>query len=228
MVKLKNCTVKWFTDNQNVAHILQVGSKTPLLQKEALCVFSLCVAHNVSIEPEWIPRSENQVADFISHIQDWDDWQLNPRVFYSLQVRWGPCTIDRFASYYNTQLPRFNSRYYNPGTEAVDAFTCDWSSEINWWCPPVCLIPRVLRHAQNCCCRGILVVPHWPSAPFWPLICPTGESFAPYVCDWCDLPLSEHLFLNGRCSSGFFSSYMRVLAMLLDFHVTVSPPLLFQ
>ena len=74
MVKLKNCTVEWFTDNQNVARILQVGSKTPLLQKEALCVFSLCVAHNVSIEPEWTPRSENQVADFISHIQDWDDW----------------------------------------------------------------------------------------------------------------------------------------------------------
>ena len=172
VVKLKNCTVRWFTDNQNVARILQVGSKTPLLQKEALHVFSLSVAHNVSIEPEWIPRSENQVADFISHLQDLDDWQLNPSVFYSLQVRWGPCTIDRFASYYNTQLPRFNSRYYNPGSEAVDAFTCDWGSEMNWWCPPIYLIPRILRHAQNCQCRGILVVPHWPSAPFWPLSAP--------------------------------------------------------
>ena len=65
-------------------------------------MFSLSVAHNVSTEPEWNPRSENQVADFISHLQDLDDWQLNPSVFYSLQVRWGPCTIDRFASYYNT------------------------------------------------------------------------------------------------------------------------------
>ena len=97
MVKLKNCTVRWFTDNQNVARILQVGSKTPLLQQEALHVFSLSVTHNVSFEPEWIPRSENQVAHFISHLQDLDDWQLNPSVFYSLQVRWG----DRFASYYN-------------------------------------------------------------------------------------------------------------------------------
>ena len=25
--KLKNCRVRWFTDNQNVARILQVGSK---------------------------------------------------------------------------------------------------------------------------------------------------------------------------------------------------------
>jgi len=32
-------------------------------------------------------------------------------------------TIDRFASYYNTQLPRFNSRFWNPSSEGVDAFT---------------------------------------------------------------------------------------------------------
>ena len=102
---------------------------------------------------------------------------------------------------------------------------------MNWWCPPVFLIPRILRHAQNCLCRGILIVPHWPSAPFWPIICPTGNSFAPYVQDWCDLPLSEHLFLNGRVSSGFFCGTMptsRVLAILLDFRVAVSPPLVFQ
>ena len=39
MVKLKNCTVRWFTDNQNVARILQVGSKTPLLPAY---VFAIC------------------------------------------------------------------------------------------------------------------------------------------------------------------------------------------
>ena len=226
--KLQNCTVKWFTDNQNVARIIQVGSKTPLLQKEALMVFTLCVTYNISIEPEWIPSEKNELADFISHIQDWDDWQLNPSVFTSLQIKWGPCTIDWFASYYNTQLPRFNSRYCNPGAEADDAFTCDWSSEMNWWCPPVFLIPTVLRHSQNCQCKGILVVQHWLSAPFWPLICPTGTSFVPFVWDWCDLPLSEQLFLNGRGANGFFSSSIptsRVLALLLDFEVTISPPL---
>ena len=55
MAKLQNCTVRWFTDDQNVARILQVGSKTPLLQMEALLVFSLCMTHNVSIDSEWIP-----------------------------------------------------------------------------------------------------------------------------------------------------------------------------
>ena len=87
IAKLNNCTIRWFTDNQNVVYacILQVGSKTPLLQKEALSVFSLSAAHNISIEPEWIPHGENQLADYISHIQDWDDWQLNPSVFYTFR-----------------------------------------------------------------------------------------------------------------------------------------------
>jgi len=72
-------------------------------------VFLLSVGLNISIEPEWIPHGENQLADYTSLIQDWDDWQLNSSIFYTLQVKWGPCTVDRFASYYNTQLPQFNS-----------------------------------------------------------------------------------------------------------------------
>ena len=33
--------------------------------------------------------------------------------------------FDRFACDYNTKLPKFNSRFLKPGTEAVDAFTQD-------------------------------------------------------------------------------------------------------
>ena len=35
---------------------------------------------------------------------------------------WGPFTIDRFASSRNTKTPRFNSLYWNPGSEGVDLF----------------------------------------------------------------------------------------------------------
>ena len=41
--KLKNFRVRWFTDNQNVARILLVGSRKPVLQAVALKVFSLTV-----------------------------------------------------------------------------------------------------------------------------------------------------------------------------------------
>ena len=41
--KLKNQRVLWFSDNQNVARILETGSKKSLLQKEAIAVFTIVI-----------------------------------------------------------------------------------------------------------------------------------------------------------------------------------------
>ncbi len=123
---------------------------------------------------------------------------LNPAVFVELDVAWGSHTVDRFASFQNCQITRFNSRCWNPGSEAVDAFTVNWAGEMNWWCPPpIALIPRVIRHAQVCAAKGTLIVPCWPSAPFWPLLCPGNQQFAKFVSVVRELPLTESLFLPG-------------------------------
>ena len=129
--KLRNERVRWFTDNQNVVRIVQHGSSKPALQAEALGIFSLCVNNYIRIEPEWIPREQNELADYYSRLVDYDDWMLNPVVFAWLDNLWGPHTIDRFANSWNTQLERFNSRFWAPGSEAVDAFTCTWVDENN-------------------------------------------------------------------------------------------------
>ena len=168
--KLQNQRIHWFSDNQNVVRILSVGSRNPVLQNEALAIFNVSVAHQVRIEPEWIPREANQQTDFISRTIDHDDWSVHLAIFQRLEGMWEPHSVDRFASSFNTQLPRFNSRFWNPGTEAIDAFTCNWHRENNWWCPPVYLIPRVLRHAQATKAMGTLLVPKWPSATFWNLL----------------------------------------------------------
>ena len=122
------------------------GSKKALLYAEALSIFSNCLHNHIALEPEWIPREANEQADYISRIVDLDDWQLNPAVFTKVDREWGPHTIDRFADENNKQLDRFNSRYWSPGTEAVDAFSCNWRQEVNWLCPPVHLIPRAIQH----------------------------------------------------------------------------------
>ena len=106
--KLVNMRVHWFTDNQNVVRILQVGSAKPHLQSEAVDVFKQCIANNIRLEPEWIPREENQMADYISRIMDYDDWSLDPFMFKALDDLWGPHTVDRFARHYNSQLERFS------------------------------------------------------------------------------------------------------------------------
>ena len=56
---------------------LLVRSKNPNLQQEALAIFSTSVANNIRIEPEWISREENQIADYVSRIVDYDDWSLD-------------------------------------------------------------------------------------------------------------------------------------------------------
>ena len=134
---------------------------------------------------------------------------------------WGPHTIDQFASYFNTQLPRFNSRFWNPGSEAVDAFTCDWQGENNWWCPPVYLVPRVLRHAQATKATGTLLVPNWPSATFWPMLFTTNtESELPAsVKATLVIDKSEVIICPGRSGASLFKGLPNtdMLALRLEF-----------
>ena len=68
--QLAGLTVKWFTDNQNVPRILSSGSSKGHLQSEALSIFNICCNHGISFEMEWIPRSQNDQADFLSRIYD--------------------------------------------------------------------------------------------------------------------------------------------------------------
>ena len=100
-----------------------------------------------------------------------------------LDAYWGPHTADRFTDNYNVHLGRFNSRFWCPGTEAVDAFTVNWENENNWWCPPIYLILRVLRHAKVCNSVGTLIVPFWMSTPFWPVVSLNDSHFVDIVTD---------------------------------------------
>lgn len=87
----------------------------------------------------------------------------------------GPHTIDRFASVKTKQLDRFCSKFLNPGCEAVDAFTVSWAGDYNWLFAPPYLVPRVLRHMRDGREDGTLLVPEWPSAPWWPLFAKHGS-----------------------------------------------------
>ena len=119
---LRGTQIAWFTENTNVVSIVHSGSKVPELQDLARSIFHVCICFGISLEMKWIPRSSNSEADNLSRIIDFDDYTLNDDVFHMLDFRWGPHTIDRFAFSYNAKLSHFNSRFYQPGTEAVDAF----------------------------------------------------------------------------------------------------------
>ena len=201
---LRAQTVVWYTDNQNVARIVTIGSKVPALQRMALEIHRLCFLASVSIDMQWIPRDRNVIADVISKFVDLDDYSVNDGVFYFLDELWGPHTCDRFACHYNAKLPKFNTRFYQPGTSGVNAFAQDWSNDNNWLCPPVCLTCKVLSHLKVCNAAGTLVVPLWRSAYFWPRLCFDGLHWSGFVHDWVILPDLPNLLIRGKAKNSIF------------------------
>ncbi|XP_071148392.1 uncharacterized protein [Mytilus edulis] len=165
--RLRNKCVKWHTDNNNCVFIVQKGSTKVHLQEIAINIFKLCSELNITLDVVWIPRSENTKADYISKMIDIEDWGTSIAFFRFVDDMWGPHTVDRFASNLNKKLPRFNSKFWNPGVEAVDALTQNWNNEVNWIVPPISVVCRAIRHLILCKARGTLIVPKWPSSSFW-------------------------------------------------------------
>ena len=204
------------------------GSKRAHLQDGALSIFETCMKFSLKLELEWIPRSQNDKADYISRIVDYDDWRIDPVIFVQLDTLWGPHTVDCFASFYNKQMERYFSRFWNPGTEAVDAFTVSWNDEVCWWVPPLYLVSRVIKHAKACAAMGTLIVPAWRSAPFWPMLCTDGVRFAGFVRRWTKFKYHDYLIRDGRSGNNIGSAMNTdtdILAIFIDF---ASKPRLFK
>lgn len=216
---LKNSSVTFYTDNQNAVSIAQKGSKIKDLQYIALDIFNCCISENISFYIKWIPRSENERADFLSRIIDVDDWGISVDFFDFLDDLWGPHSYDRFANMDNTKLPLFSSLYWNPRASGIDAFTCHWANHNNWLVPPIALVPRCINHLVKCKASGTLVVPKWPSAAFWPLIFADGLSYKPYVLDVLEFHETNRILVAGNNPNSLFGSGRfrgTILAVRLD------------
>ena len=74
---------------------------------------------------EWIPRSQNDLPDFVSSICNTDDWGLSPLSCHLMDSVWEPNYKERIANHANAILARCNSR--NPGSEIIDAFVINWT-----------------------------------------------------------------------------------------------------
>ena len=101
-----------------MALILSIGSKKQHLQSEIMQIFNICYPRSINVDteysllsPVWIPRTQNERADYLSKIYDDNDWGISDIVFNWLKELWGPHSIDRFTNYLNTKLSRYNSRY---------------------------------------------------------------------------------------------------------------------
>lgn len=222
---LKSCTkivqhkvVALYTDNKNVSYILASGSNVRSLHDICLAIHDWCIKYEVSLSATWIPRKQNVHADYLSRCHDCDDWSIRQSIFEYLNQKWGPYTVDRFATHYNAKCLRFNSRYWVPGTEAVDSFTQCWRGERNWVVPPPSCIMKSIKKMKYDRCCGTIVVPKWESAPFWSMIINRKGEYCDFVKDVFELPLTG-VVTPGRGNNGMFTNEplsFRLLALRCD------------
>ena len=216
---LEGHTVRWNVDNKNVVSILTGGSMKPDRQMIAVQIHETLFKYSIILFPEWIPREMNVQADILSRpsYRDSDDWQISQIMFNVLNSRWGQCTVDRFATDSNNKCTRFNSKVWMFGTEAVNSMTVSWSSEFNWVVPPPNYILPVIHKIYDEKANGILIVPVWTSAPYWPVL--FDKKFAKCVKDTFKFQKEKHV-VPGLGKNGIFANKLvsfQMMACLVKF-----------
>lgn len=217
--QVRGQNVKVVMDNKNACSIVNVGSNKPDLQIIARDLNEFCCERDIRLYTQWVPRGENQTADYLSRCADCDDWSVQQWVFDQCEGLWGPHEVDRFASDYNRKCLRFNSRWWCNQTEAVDAFTVPWVGVNNWLVPPPRLICRTLVKLRDEKARGTLIVPVWRSAAFWPMLFCNRNTLYPFIIGYHNL-FTKNVTLLGRGNNGCFGKPLlsfHMLALRVDF-----------
>ena len=80
------------------ATIINSCSMNLHLHKLTVDIFYSAKDNHVGMAKEWVPRTSNDKADYLSKIVDLDDWRVKDNYFQVVHSRWGICSIDCFAS----------------------------------------------------------------------------------------------------------------------------------
>jgi len=220
----KHKSVQIFTNNSNVVTVLKQGSTNLGINDITLRIASFTHKHNISLLPTWVPRAQNHIADALTHLEDPSDWTLNSSVFRRITDQWGLPTIDRFASHSNHLLPKFNSVLWCPGSVGINALSqTDWSSHFNWCFPPFNIIPSVISLVHKFNAKSIIILPFWPSSPWWPLLSQNGQHFSSFVHGCLVLPRTSDLLIPGPSTASAPRAFKR-WTFLAIFCCSSQPP----
>ena len=98
------------------------------------------------------------------------EWTLSDRIFNDICRNFGIPDIDLFATRLNAKVPKYCSYMPDPNAYAVDSFKISWKHQLNYGFPPFILISRILKKVKQEKATMILVVPAWPTKPWYPLL----------------------------------------------------------
>jgi RNase H-like domain found in reverse transcriptase len=170
-IKGSKVTLYRYSDSQNAVTICSKGSGKPRLHAYAKLIYDILETWNIDLTVLGIPRDLNNVADTMSALVDYADYEIAPEGFElicdTLKVR--PDT-DLFANSVNRKCNVFFSAVFCPETAGVDAFQYNWSQlGLCWIFVPPSFVGRVLSYAKTCKAHILLLVPQWKYSFFLPV-----------------------------------------------------------
>ena len=170
---ITNAHVNVFSDNTTtVTYINNMGGNNSL-HCNALTqdMWLWCIDKGIWLSAAHLPGSQNIQADRASRIfHDQTEWKLDQDIFHRITSHLIKQEVDLFASRLNFQLDRYVSWKPDPWALAVDAFTLDWSSYVFYAFPPFSVLGRVVQKIQEDMAEGILLIPNWPTQPWFPKV----------------------------------------------------------
>jgi hypothetical protein len=167
-----SCNILLRLDNTTaIATINRMGStKYETLDGIARILWSWCEERDLWVTATYICSKDNVQADQESRALPADtEWELAAGAYEMIVQRLGIPEIDLFASISNHKCQKYVSWKKDPDSIAVDAFTIPWGNIFFYAFPPFNLVGRVLNKIVNEKAIGIVIVPHWPSQPWYPL-----------------------------------------------------------
>ena len=191
---IKNKTVDIGIDNITALYYInRMGGRNTRLGYLASQIYATLKSLHATMHAHYIPTAENTIADEESRVVFREtDMQLNPQIFQMIDQRWGPHTIDMFATYQNRQIERFGALKPSPNQTWLDSMSHSWRNERGWVHPPFALIPRILRKVEQEQSTVTLIAPLWPAQPWFPLLFNLLVDFPLLLPEWSTLLLSPH------------------------------------
>ena len=195
LARLQGKSALLWCDNQAVVHVLtNRTTRSPEMMALLRRVWWLLDSAGIDLRVRWISTHENDYADALSRGSPHDELMIDDASWARLQRRFGPHSVDRYASVLNARLPRFNTEMPNPLSQGAPALTQDWSGENNFVFPPMAELPAVAQLlASRPDLQATVVAPHWPAQAWYQQLLEAAS----YVELWpalqvCMLPRGLH------------------------------------
>jgi hypothetical protein len=158
----------------SVSYINKQGGRLPHLSHPVSQFLQECwMTRRLTFVATHIAGKDNVIADALSRTKNaWTELELHQLSFQTLEMVWGPHSVDLMAAQPNAKVTRYFSWHPDPASAGVDVFSQDIRLETNPYIfPPDPMIRRVLEQISQQQAGPLTIVTHlWPSQPWFPLL----------------------------------------------------------